>query len=57
MKEWKFSIIVVFFEVLKRAVVRTPDLQRILQQMPTKICKNMPIFAKIRVVNLLNNPL
>jgi len=39
------------------SVVRTPDLQRILQQMPAKICNNMPIFAKIRVVNLLYNPL
>ena len=48
MKEWKFSIIVVFFEVLKRAVVRTPDLQRILQQMPAKyaiICQYLQKYG------------
>ena len=38
------------------SVVRTPDLQRILQQMPAKICNNMPIFAKIRIFRKVVKP-
>ena len=37
-------------------VVRTSDLQQILQQMPTKICKNMPIYAKIRIFGKVVKP-
>lgn len=43
--------------ILKTRGARDWNLHLVLHLLPAKICNNMPIFAKIRVVNLLYNPL